>query len=257
MRQFIAFTKKEFTESIATYRLYILLAVFLLLGIMGPLMAVLTPALLEMLAADETAGIIIIMPDPTYIDAWREFFSGFALMGMLAIAVMFSGLMANELSRGTLVNLLTKGLKRHTVVLAKFFSAGTLWTAAIVLAVGVSYMYTAFYFDTEPIPHFLLVFGAPWLFGLFMIALSIFGGTLFGSFYGSLSVCIGVFFVLLFAGNVPAINRFSPASLASGTLGIIMGTAEAADFVPAVIVCAVSIVVLILGAIGVFNRKTV
>ena len=47
MRAYLAFTKKEFTESFRTYKLVIMLAVFLLFGIMNPLFAKLTPALLE------------------------------------------------------------------------------------------------------------------------------------------------------------------------------------------------------------------
>jgi len=256
MNQFIAFTKKELWESVATFRLYILLAVFALLGVMGPLMALLTPAILESLATGDT-GITIILPEPTYVDAWVQFFSGFAQMGTLALAVIFSGIMGSEFSKGTLINLLTKGLKRHTVILSKFFSAGVLWTGAIIISVGVAYVYTAIYFETEPIPHFVLVFGAPWLFGLFMITLLILGGTLFGNLYGSLAVGLGTFFTLLILNIIPAVERFNPVSLSSGTLAIIMGTSEASDFIPAVIVCTISIIVLVIGAIIIFNKKKV
>jgi len=256
VNQFIAFTKKELWESVATFRLYILLAVFVLLGVMGPLMALLMPAILEMVAAGDS-GITIIIPEATAIDAWTQFFSGFAQMGILALAIIFSGIMGSEFSRGTLINLLTKGLKRHTVILSKFFSASVLWTAAIILSIGVAYVYTAFYFETEAIPHIVLVFGAPWLFGLFMISLLIFGGTMFGNFYGSLSVGLGTFFTLLFLNVIPAVERFNPVSLSSGTLSIIMRTAEASDFIPTIIICAVSIVILIMGAIAVFNKKKI
>lgn len=255
MNQFIAFMKKELWESIATFRLYIVVAVFIILGLMGPLMAVLTPAILEMLAND--TGITIILPEPTAVDAWTQFFSGFGQMGTLAVAVIFSGIMANEFSRGTLTNLLTKGLKRHTVILSKFFNAGLLWTVSVLLSFAVCYAYTAFYFETEAIPHVVLVFGAPWLFGLFLIALLVFGGTLFGNFAGSLGTCLGVFFTLVFVNMIPNIGRFNPASLSTGTLAIINGTGKPSDFTPAIIICAVAIIVLISGAIGVFNRKKV
>jgi len=256
MNQFLAFTKKEFREGIATFRIYILLAVFILLGLMGPLLAVLTPALLEMVAAADS-GITITMPDPTAIDSWTQFFSNFAQMGSFAIIFLFAGVMANEFSRGTLVNLLTKGLKRHTVILSKFFSSTLLWTVAIIISIGVCYMYTAFYFETEPISYFALVFVAPWVFGLFMISLLIFGGTLFGSFGGSIGIGLGTFFILVFAGMIPGFDRFSPVSLSGGALSLIAGTGTASDLLPAIIVAAVSIVLLIVGAILVFNRKKV
>jgi len=255
MRQFLALTKKEFRESAATFRLYILLAIFLLLGIMGPLMALLTPTLLESLAGGDS-GIIISMPEPTATDAWAQFFSGVVEMGMPILAIIFCGIMSNEFSRGTLINLLTKGLKRPTVILAKFFSAGSLWAIALLLAAGICYVYTAFYWDTAPIPHPVLVFGAPWLFGLFMISLLLFGGTLFGNFYGSLFTCLGVVLALMFANFIPNVVRFNPTAL-TGTLSLINGTGEPSDFIRPLIICAAAIVALIAGAIAVFNRKTV
>ena len=256
MNQFIAFTKKELWESVATLRLYILLAVFVLFGVMSPLLAILTPALLEMFA-DADMGIIITLPEPTAIDSWAQFFSNFSQMGTLAVAIIFSGIMSNEFSRGTLTNLLTKGLKRHTVILSKFFSASILWTASVVVSVLICYAYTAFYFETEAIPYIILVFGAPWLFGLFIISLLMFGGTLFGSFYGSLSIALGTFFALVFVNMIPAANRFNPASLAGGTLSIISGAGEPSDFIPAVLICVIAVIALICGSISVFNRKKV
>jgi len=256
MNQFLAFTKKELRESIATFRLYILIAVFVLFGIMGPLMAILAPIILEMVAV-EGSGITIIMPDPTAVDAWTQYFSSFAQMGSLALVILFAGIMANEFSRGTLVNLLTKGLKRHTVIISKFFSSALLWTIAIVLSIGVCYMYTAFYFETEAIPNFALVFVAPWLFGLFMISLLIFGGTLFGNFGGSLGVGLGVFFTLVFVNMVPGFERYNPVSLSSSALSLINGTGAAADLFPSILIGIAATIFLIVGAILVFNRKKV
>jgi len=256
MNQFLAFTKKELRESAATFRIYILLAVFFLFGVMGPLLAVLTPVILEMVAV-EGSGITITVPDPTAADSWMQFFSNFSQMGSLAIMFLFAGIMANEFSRGTLVNLLTKGLKRHTVVLSKFFSSALLWTIAIVLSIGVCYMYTAFYFETEVIPHFALVFVAPWLFGLFMISLLIFGGTLTGGFGGSIGIGLGVFFTLVFANMVPGFDRYNPISLSSSPLNLITGAGTASDLLPAILVAAASIILMIVGTIVVFNKKKV
>jgi len=255
VKQFIAFTKKEFHESAATFRLYILLAIFLLFGIMGPLMALLTPTILESLAGGDS-GIVITMPDPTATDAWAQFFSGVVEMGMPILAIIFCGIMSNEFSRGTLVNLLTKGLKRHTIILSKFISAGILWAVSFLLAVGICYVYTAFYWDTEPMNYVLLTFGAPWLFGLFMISLLMFGGTLFGNFYGSLFTCLGAVLALMLVNVIPNVARYNPTSL-TGTLSLINGTGDPSDFIRPLIICGVAIVALIVGSIAVFNRKTV
>jgi len=255
VKQFIAFTKKELYESTATFRLYILIAVFILLGVMGPLMALLTPTILEGLAGGDS-GIIIILPEPTAMDSWAQFFSGAVEMGMPILTIIFCGIMSNEFSKGTLINLLTKGLKRHTIILSKFTSAGFLWTIAFLLSVATCYLYTAIYWEAEAINHIFLVFGAPWLFGLFLIAILIFGGILFGNFYGSLFSSIGVAFVLMIANNIPGFSRFNPITV-TGTISLIRGTSKPSDFIPAVIVCGILIIMLIIGSIAVFNRKKI
>jgi ABC-2 type transport system permease protein len=176
MNQFIAFTKKEFYESVATFRLYILFAVFLVLGMLSPLMAKLTPEILEMLG-DMGTGIAIQMPEPTMMDAWGQFFKKLSQIGMLALVIVFGGLMSNELSKGSLTNLLTKGLNRHTVIFSKFFSASVLWICSYLLCFGVCYAYTAYFWEIGTMGHALLAFAAPWLFGEFMLALLIFSGS--------------------------------------------------------------------------------
>jgi len=253
MKQFISFTKKELRESIATYRLYILLAVFVIVGIMGPLIAMITPALFESLSGEDF--IVIYMPEPTAVDSWTQFFSGFSQMAIPALAIIFSGIMANEFSRGTLLNLLTKGLNRGTVIMAKFFSASILWTVSFVICIAVCYVYTALLWDMDAINYIILVFGAPWLFGLLMISLLIFGGTLSGSFYGSLFSCFGAIGVMFAIGFVPGVPRFNPLSLTSGTLSIIRGTGTPSDFIPAAIICAIATITLLAGSIALFNKK--
>ena len=255
MKQFIAFTKKELYESAATYRLYILLTVFLILGVMGPLMAMLMPTIMEALMAAEDS-IIIILPEPTAFDAWTQFFSGILEMGIPVLVIIFCGIMSNEFSKGTLVNLLTKGLKRHTVILSKFLTAGALWLVAYVLAVAVAYAYTAFYWETDAINHAGIVFFSPWLYGLLFLAVLVLGGTLFGNFYGSLFSAIGLFAVMIAISFVPGASRFNPQTL-TGVMPLMQGNAEAADFIPTIGITAGLIVLFIIGTIIIFNHKKV
>jgi ABC-2 type transport system permease protein len=256
MRQFSAFFAKELRESAATYRLYIVLGVFAFFGVLGPFMALLAPMILES-AMMADMGIAITVPEPTAYDAWAQFFGNLGQMGVLVLAIVFSGAMGSELSRGTLIMFLTKGMKRSTIILSKFAWAAVLWSAAFVLCLGISYTYTQFYFDSISIAQPVLVFGAAWLFGLFIIALAIFGGTLTGSVLGAVGVTLGVFFTLALVNIAPAVNRFNPQTLAAGTLGLITGASEVGDFVPALIICAVCIVGLIGGAVLTFNNKKV
>jgi len=254
MKQFFAFTKKELAESVVTYRLYILLAVFLIFGMMSPLFAKLTPELLKTL---ETSGIAIQMPEPTAMDSWAQFFKNVGQMGMLVLAISFSGIMASELSKGTLIILLAKGLNRHVVILSKFFASTILWTVSYLACLGICYAYTAYFWNDYTIYNAAIAFAAPWVFGELLLSIVIFGGTLFGNIYGSLLTCLSIVVALNVIGIIPNTAKFNPVTLSGGTLPLLRGVGEVSDFVPAMMVCAMMITALLVGAVLVFEKKEV
>ena len=255
MSSFIAFTKKEYMESIRTYRLFILIAVLLFFGILSPLTAVFLPEILG--SIDLGDGVTLTLPDPSAIDSWAQFFSNIGQMGMLAIIIIFSGLMGNELSEGTLVNLLTKGMKRHIVIISKFVYACFLWTIGYALCLAVCYAYTVYYWPSDSITNAAFAFSSLWVFGIFLIAIMIFGGTLFGNFYGSLLSCFGVIVVLALVNIAPAAQKYNPISLAGDTLTLLSGHNKTADFLPAMLISIGAVIVFIIMSIVIFNKKKV
>ena len=224
-KQFLAFTKKEFFESLATFRLYILLAVFLILGMMSPLIAKLMPEILN-LAGGMTPGFNIQMPEPVMMDAWLQFFKNTGQMGMLAL-----------------------------VIISKFVAATLLWTLAYLVCLGVCYAYTAYFWEIGSMPHALLAFFSLWLFGELLLSLLLFGGTLFGSIYGSLLSCLGIVIALNLVAIVPSAAKYNPMTLSGGTLALLSGAAQPEDFIPAVIVCLVMTLALVLASVLIFDRK--
>ena len=55
----------------------------------------------------------------------------------------------------------------------------------------------------------------------------------------------------------PAALKYNPLSLAGATLGLLSGQNEAADFSPAIIICAASVVILLVASVLLFNKKKV
>ena len=165
--------------------------------------------------------------------------------------------MANEFTKGTLVNMLTKGLKRPTVILSKTISSILCWTVAFLICLGITYGYTKYYFDIEGYQHMFAAFFALWLYGVFLLILVILGGTLFKNVYGSLLLTGGVVVVLTLLNLVPSFQKFNPASLASD--GLLLMTAQKAldDLLPAFILCGGAILILTVLSIVTFNRKQI
>ena len=253
MKAYFAFCKKELVESWRTYRLVIMLAVFILFGILSPATAKLLPKLLD--GADMGDGVIIHMPTPTAMDAWTQFFKNVGQMGMLVVVIVFCGIIATELSRGTLINVLSKGVRRSTVLLAKFTIATGVWAASYLVCLGVCYGYTAYFWPHTPMPHAALAFVAPWVFGLLLIALLILGGVCFKSLYGSLLTTGGVIVVMNLAGLIPQSAKYNPVTLSAGTLELLTKAKAPSDFIPALAICLALTAALIVASVLLFNRK--
>ena len=255
MRAFIAFSKKELIESVKTQRLTILLIVFAIFGIMNPLLALMLPNILA--GAELAPGMVIELPEPTAVDSWMQFFSNVGQMGMIAVMLIFAGITAAELSKGTLLPFLTKGLPRHSVIMAKFAVAFLTWSLAYLLCLGITQAYTAFYWDPVqmPLSYMLLAFAGPWFYGLLLIALLILGGVIIRGQYGSLMFAASMVLVMGLINMFPAANRFVPSTLAVHVVGLFTEQNVASDFIPAFIVSAVAIVTCLVAAMLAFNKK--
>ena len=254
MKAFLAFTGKEFTEYIRTYKLFILLIVFVIFGFLSPITAKYLPQIIEMAGLDPDA---MGMGDPTAVDSFAQIFKNVGQMGLLVVVIIFSGIMANEFSKGTLINMLTKGLKRPTVILSKTLSSIICWSLAYLISLGISYGYTAIYFDVEGYQHVFAAFLGLWLYGVLLLVLVMFGGTLFKNVIGSLLVTGGVAVVLTLLNLMPSFQKYNPASLATEGLVLITAQKDLGDLVPAFILCGVAILGLTVASVLIFNKKQI
>lgn len=252
MKAYIAFTKKEWMESIRTYRFFILLAVFFILGIMNPITAKITPDILANFAME---GMTITIAEPTAMDSWLQFYKNVPQMGMIVIVIMFSGLMTGECGKGTFVNMVTKGLKRSTIILSKFTMSVCLWTISLALCFTVSAYYTAYYWDINGMGQILQSVACLWLFGIFLIAILLLMGSIVKSNYACL-LLVGCVVVLLFLINMlPVLQEYNPIRLASSNLSLINGEMVIADFGFSIAITIILTILSLVGAIMVFNKK--
>nr|AGS51985.1 hypothetical protein [uncultured bacterium contig00006] len=251
MSGFVVFLRKELTESLKTLRLPIALAVFALIGVMNPMFAKLMP---EIMGGIDLGGVALELPAPTAMDSWAQFYSNVGQLGMLTVIIVFSGVMSQELSRGTLVNLLTKGLGRPAVVAAKFAAASSVWALCYALCLSVTAAYTAYYWELD-LQNAAVAFTGVWLVGELLIALLIFGGALTANTYGALGVTGGAVAALLVAGIAPSFERFNPLSLAGSAFALLSGAAAVDYYAPALAITAASVLLLVAASAAIFRRK--
>lgn len=246
MRSFLAFTKKELMESTRTYKLFVLLTVFVIFGFMNPIMAKVMPELLNEFLPD---SITITLEEPKALDSWMQFFKNVSQTGMIVMVIIFSGIMANEISKGTLTIMLTKGLQRKAVILSKFAAGVMQWTLAYVLCFLITYLYTSYFWTAHDISNLGLAVISLWVFGVQLVALTIFGGLLFKNTYGALLLTGGVVVIFTMLSVFPKIRPFNPMTLVSESVPLITGEFLARDMVSAMVVTIVLAIVVLTGAL--------
>ncbi len=254
MRSLLAFIKKEFMEQARSGRLILLGILFILLGIMNPAVAKLTPWLMEMLADSMAeSGLVFTAVDVNALDSWTQFFKNVPI-GLIAFALLESGIFTREYQSGTLVLSLTKGLERPKVVIAKAFVLAVLWTAFYWLCAGITYAYNAYFWDNAVARSLPLSLTCWWVFGLWIAALTVIFSTLSKTNVGVLAGTGGMVLACLLLGFLPKLGKCLPTLLTDGT-SLIYGVEEAHAYTPPLIVAAVLTSACFALSVPLFNRK--
>lgn len=256
MIQLIKFTKKEFMEICRTGKFYILLALFFLFGVMNPAIAKLTPWMMEQLSDSlEQSGIAVVNTEVNALTSWTQFYKNVP-MALIIFLLMFSGVVATELQRGTLINMLTKGLSRKNVIFAKTIMLIAVWTICYFMCFGVTYAYNAYFWDNSIADHLFFSVFLIYLFGCWLISLVIMLSGFVSSGSGVAVGTGGVFFAIYLVSMVPKLSRYLPVKLMEAQ-NLLQGQAEVSDFVPGIVITLVLIVVQSIIGVMAFNKKNI
>jgi ABC-2 type transport system permease protein len=255
MNQLTAFIKKEFTELKRTGKLLIMLCFFILLGIMNPAIAKLTPWLFELLS-DSMAkqGIIVGTLEVTALTSWIQYYKTTSIE-LIFLIIMFSGILVNEYQKGTLINMLTKGLARWKVLLSKALAMVFTWTLCYWLCFGITYLYNAYFWDNSIVVHLLLSAFCIYLVGIWLISILIAASAIFSTSSAVLLITSGTFATIYFLSIIPTMSKFLPTKLLSAQK-LITGIALTSDFNFGIIITLISTIFLIGLGIWRFNVRT-
>ena len=254
MRQLTAFIQKEFTEVTRNSKLLICAIIFILLGIMNPAIAKITPWLVEQFSnATSGAGMLIQTMEISALTSWEQFFKNMP-MGIVFFVLMFSGIVAAELQKGTLINIVTKGMPRWKIMVSKLILLLVLWTGMYFASYIITYVYNDFYWDNDTVNNIFFSVFCLYLFGVWLISLIMLMSALAdNSAAVSIGVC-GVFLLSYLLGIIPTVQDYLPTKLKRSS-SLIYEFAMPADFTGAIVVVAIwSLADIIMGII-IFNKK--
>ena len=254
MRSRLAFVKKEITEQIRSGKLMILGIVFVILGVMNPAVAKLTPWLLELFADSlDDSGMTITGVTVTAMDSWVQFFKN-APMGLIAFVLVECAIFTREYSSGTLVLSLTKGLERYKVVLSKSALLVALWSIGYWLCFGITYAYNAYYWDNSVAQNLALSVVCWWLFGVWCIALIVLLSTALSSGSAVLLITGGAAFAPYLIAFVPKLYKAFPNYLTEGT-SLIYGLTAPDSYLPSIIITFIASLICFGVSVPIFNKK--
>ena len=202
-----------------------------------------------------TDGIDIKVNIPKEIDSWVQFFKNINQIGMFGLVILFSTQITNEIQKGTLINLLSKGLPRYQVIMSKWFFNTIMWFCSYCICFLVAFGYTKYFFgNTFPVGNIFMAALLPLIFGIFLISLEILGSVITENVVGTLIfVAIGV--VIQFILSLKdEIVKYMPIDLLGKPVNIIKGIGFNDYFIPIFTTFGL-IIICIISSIIVLNKK--
>lgn len=254
MKALTAFIEKEFMEFIRTGKLAVLLVVFILFGIMNPAIAMLTPQLMNVLSDSlAESGISVVPAKIDAMDSWVQFYKNAPIL-MIIFLIIISGIMTAEYQKGTLINMVTKGLARVSIILAKLAVAMILWTMCYWIGYIITYGYSAYFWDNSIVCNLGFSAFCVYLIGIWLITLIFLMSVFFNSNTSVLAAAGGVFVIVYIIGMAPKVSRYLPVQLMASS-ELMNGQSSPGKYLWAVIITAALSGVNIVMAVAGFNKK--
>ncbi len=221
MKQFITLLKKELTELYRTKKILILGIVFLFFTILSPITAYLLPEILEM-AGQYDQNIVIIAPDPTYIDAYYQFISNFSQITIFVLIIVLAPLIVEEKRKGTFHTLLNNKVTKTNFILAKVISQIKVMSFLYAVSTSIFLIYTKILFNQALSPNWILFFISIYLYYLFLICLINLISVITKNNIMSIGISFLTFFGIMLFNFIPIIGKYLPNYLVTIATKIIV-----------------------------------
>ena len=208
---FWASLRKELQFQWRTRRILIVLAVFLVFGMLSPIIAKFTPQLISSL--EEAAAFAELIPEPSVIDAINQYMSNLTQFGFILVILLGMTAVAGEKEKGTAAMVLSKPVPRWIFVTAKFVAQGMAYLLAITLAGLAAYYYTDFIFDGLSFSGFMLANLLLYLWLMVFSAVTLMGSSIGRSTAVAAGISLAGGILLIILGALPRYGQLFPSGL--------------------------------------------
>jgi ABC-2 type transport system permease protein len=252
MNGFSAFLRKELTEIRRTWRLWVIPGMLVFFGVTSPLIAALTPALVESMAASQP-GVVIQLPPPSALDAYAQFIKNLDQFVLIAVVITGAGVVSGERTTGTAILALTKPLSRGAFVVAKIITQIALLGAATVLGTVVCLAMTAVIFDGGNAARLLTAVALWLLYASLLVVVMTLCSAAFRSRGAAAGAGLGFYFLTLLLSSWGPAARYGFVGLWPALRDALMGEPLAVAW--PIATALVAVVLGVTGAVWIFERQ--
>jgi ABC-2 type transport system permease protein len=244
---------KELIESWRTYRLPVVVGLFLIIGLGSPLLAKFLPDIIAAAGGDQLGAIEIATP--VAADAVTQVWKNLSQFGAFAAIILAMSSVALELDRGTAAFVLSKTVTRGAFLGGKIVVVAAVLLAATLLAVLVAWVYTAILFEPASVGGWVAMGLLAWLGLAAWAAITFLGSTVTGSAAAAAGLGFVAWLGLSILSAIPNIGRLTPGGLADPAIALATGRPIEPDDVVVPIVATVILIAVCLVAAGWWFRR--
>lgn len=209
MHGYRAVLEKEVIEAWRTYRLILLCALFVVVGIAAPVITRYLPELTGAFVPDEEIGVAE-MGVPDVVDL---LLATLIQAGALAAVLMTMGAVAGEKERGTAWLVVSKPVSRAAFLWAKLVALGMIFGLATALAVLAAWLYSTLSFGQLPILPWAQMAFIAWLSTMVYVSITFLGSVAAPSPLGAAGIGLAAIVGLSLVSAVTSLAPWLPTGL--------------------------------------------
>jgi ABC-2 type transport system permease protein len=208
---FLTAVSKEVKQQWRTRRFIVVGAVFVVFGMISPLLARFLPEILGSVEGAEQFADLI--PEPTIVDAVGQYIKNLTQFGFVLAIVLGMGAVAGEKEKGTAAMILSKPMPRWVFITSKFVAQTIVYVVSFIIAATSAYYYTYFLFGPPAAGPFIMMNFLLLVWLMVFVAVTLLGSTIGRSTGGAAGIAAVGAVLILILGSVPTIGQLMPGAL--------------------------------------------
>ena len=256
MNGFVLFFKKEVAELLKTVKGIVFAAVFFIVAVISPVIVKLTPEIIKMAdLGEEFEALMAIIPEADSTASYAQFYENFNTIGLLAVIIVFAGVVSNEKSKNTAAYILTKNISRTQFIFSKFFASVVFVFVSLVLSMGTQMIYTSVLFSDGLIklPDAAVYFAFLFIYLVFILTFVLFSSVISKNVTSATFFAFLIFIILNIIASIPKIGKYMPPSI--NNFGILTGAVKIGDLTASIIITVLFSAAFLILSAEIFKKQ--